>query len=104
MSTTENNTMTLNGVEYVRKDSIQQSAPLGPCRIIVADRGWVFVGNCEDHADGSVTITNCRNIRRWGTTAGLGELIDGPKPSTKADLYGTVRCTPIASIAVRGGW
>lgn len=99
------NTLTLNGVEYVRKDSLSHiSQPMGDIRIIIADRGWVFVGNCEDHDDGSVTITNCRNIRKWGTTTGLGELMNGPKSGTVADAYGTVRTMPIASIAVAKGW
>lgn len=97
-------TLTINGVEYVRKDSIPTQQAIGDCRIIVADRGWVFVGNCEDHPDGSVTITNCKNIRKWGTTAGLGELVNGPRPATVADNYGTVRCLPVATIAVRRGW
>ena len=96
--------LTLNGIEYVRKDSIAAPPAMGPVRIVVADRGWVFVGNCQDHADGSVTITNCRNIRRWGTTAGLGELVNGPKAETKADAYGIVRTLPLLSIAVVKGW
>jgi hypothetical protein len=105
MTSIDHNSLTLNGVEYVRKDSIPEtSQPIGPVRIIIADRGWVFVGNCEDHEDGTVTITNCRNIRKWGTSAGLGELIDGPKSGTVADSYGTVKCLPIATIAVRKGW
>jgi hypothetical protein len=105
MTTINHNTLTLNGVEYVRADSVPAAVTeIGPVRIIIADRGWVFVGNCEDHENGSVTITNCRNIRKWGTTAGLGELIDGPKSGTVADSYGTVKCMPIATIAVRKGW
>lgn len=94
----------IDGVEYIRRDSIQQTTPIGDVRIIVADRGWVFVGNCQDHEDGSVTITNCRNIRQWGTTEGLGQLVNGPLSGTKADNYGTVRCTPVVSIAVNKGW
>ena len=97
--------LTLNGVEYIRKDSIApQSQPMGDVRIIIADRGWVFVGNCQDHSDGTVTITNCKNIRKWGTSTGLGELVNGPKSGTVADAYGTVRSLPIASIAVVKGW
>jgi hypothetical protein len=105
MTEINHNTLTLNGVEYVRKDSISQGSPvIGDVRIIIADRGWVFVGNCQDHADGSVTITNCRNIRKWGTSAGLGELVNGPLSGTVADKYGTVRTLPIATIAVVKGW
>ena len=98
------NNLTLNGVEYIRKDSIPSAQPMGPVRIIIADRGWVFVGNCEDNSDGTVSITNCRNIRKWGTNTGLGELVNGPKSGTVADAYGTVRCLPIATIAVAKGW
>ena len=105
MTEINHNTLTLNGVEYVRKDSIPQGSPvMGDVRIIIADRGWVFVGNCQDHADGSVTITNCRNIRKWGTSNGLGELVNGPLSGTVADNYGTVRTLPIATIAVVQGW
>ena len=92
----------INGTKYVRADSVPQK--IGPTQIIVADRGWIFVGTVEDHEDGSVTITNCQNIRRWGTTKGLGELQDGPTAKTVADPYPSVRCTPIVRIAVRRGW
>ena len=105
MTEINHNTLTLNGVEYVRKDSIPAGSPvIGDVRIVIADRGWVFVGNCQDHDDGTVTITNCRNIRKWGTTAGLGELANGPKSGTVADNYGSVRTNPIATIAVVKGW
>ncbi len=108
MSTVINATeLEVNGVKYVRADSIPATQPvrdIGPTRIIVADRGWVFVGNCEDNTDGTVTIRNARNIRLWGTTKGLGELADGPLSSTKHDLYGEVRCTPVLTINVRKGW
>lgn len=94
--------MVIDGVEYVRADSV---TPIGDWRIIVADRGWVFVGACEDNDDGSVTLRNARNIRRWGTAKGLGELVHGPLEDTQHDAYGTVRCTPIVQIAVKkGAW
>lgn len=98
--------VTINGKTYIPRELVTASATsIGPCRIIVADRGWVFVGNCEDHEDGSVTIRNARNIRNWGTSRGLGELSDGPIPNkTKFDDYGVVRCTPIIQINVNSGW
>ena len=100
-------TLVIDGepVDFVRKDSVNATPlEIGEKRIIVADRGWIFVGACADNADGSVTITNARNIRRWGTSKGLGELQNGPLQNTVADTYGTVRVTPIVQIAVIGGW
>jgi len=94
--------VTIKGVRYVPADSVKPE--IGEKRIIVADRGWVFVGTCEDHPDGSVTLRGAKNIRRWGTTAGLGQLVNGPLSNTVADNYGTVRVTPIAQIAILGGW
>ena len=104
MSSTSIETIKINGVDYVRADSVSSVRDIGPVRIIVADRGWVFVGNCEDNEDGSVTIRNARNIRMWGTTSGLGQLVNGPTSETKYDQYGEVRCTPILHINVIKGW
>lgn len=65
--------------------------------IVIADRSWVFVGNVEID-DKYCKITNAKNIRRWGTTKGLGEIaINGPTDNTVLDDYGTVTL-PITSI------
>ena len=59
--------------------------------ICVMDRGFVYVGNLTI-ANGIVTIADAKNIRRWGTTAGLGQLVEhGAQADTKLDAYGTVR-------------
>ncbi len=68
--------------------SIQPKRDLGT-QIVVADRGFVYVGKVTvdgDHA----TITNARNIRKWGTSNGLGELVDGPTKDTVLDQVGEV--------------
>lgn len=66
-------------------------------KIAVLDRGWVYVGACAQEGE-TLVIRNARNIRRWGTTGGLGELAaKGPQPETKLDDYGTVRA-PIRSV------
>ena len=99
------NTLKIDDVEYIRADRVPaNSPPIGDKRIIAADRGWVFVGDCVDNDDGSVTIYNAQNIRRWGTTKGLGELATGPTSETIRDLYGTVKVTPIVTIGVTEGW
>jgi hypothetical protein len=58
-------------------------------KIVVLDRGFVYVGKVADEGE-NIRITNCRNIRRWGTSKGLGELVGGPTPATQLDLVGEV--------------
>lgn len=59
-------------------------------KIAVLDRGFVYAGLCHTE-DGALVITNAQNIRRWGTTAGLGQLaMKGPQANTKMDAAGTV--------------
>lgn len=58
-------------------------------KIVVLDRGFVYVGKVADEGE-NLRITNCRNIRRWGTTKGLGELVEGPTKDTKLDVVGEV--------------
>ena len=57
--------------------------------IAVLDRGFVYVGRCSV-ADGTLRITQARNIRRWGTTNGLGELRNGPLKDTVLDDVGEI--------------
>lgn len=58
-------------------------------RIVVLDRGFVYAGQVTEQPD-RIVITNAVNIRYWGTTNGLGELVAGPTPKTKLDRVGTV--------------
>jgi hypothetical protein len=68
-------------------------------QIIIAERGWVFVGDCSRDGD-QLIIANARNVRRWGTTSGLGQLAkDGPQAETQLDDYGTVRIHVLAVVA-----
>ena len=97
-------TVMIGDVKYIREDAVKTPVELGDKRIVVAERGWVFVGDCTDNEDGSVTIENTQNIRRWGTSRGLGELVNGPLTNTKYDPYGTVKTKSIAEIAVVKGW
>lgn len=68
-------------------------------QIIVAERGWVFVGDCSRDGD-QLVISNAYNVRRWGTTEGLGQLAKaGPQEGTQLDHYGTVRIHVLAVVA-----
>ena len=67
-------------------------------QVIIADRGWIYVGKVSRDGD-QIVITDCYNVRRWGTTSGLGELaLLGPRAETQLDRYGTVRLHVLASL------
>ena len=75
-------------------------------QIVVIDNGFVHVGNCSITA-GFLKISNCRNIRVWGTTAGLGELAGGPTAKTVCDKCGVVLVPAgrvVFYMAAEGGW
>jgi len=66
-------------------------------QIVVLQRGWVVVGDVSRDGD-EVTVENASVIRIWGTTKGLGELVNGPTASTKLDPAGTVRAHALAVV------
>lgn len=77
----------INGKKYVREDCITN----GELRIVIGDRGWVFVGQYSE-SDGIAILANASIIRRWGTTKGLGELAEkGPLQNTTLDPCPSVR-------------
>lgn len=87
-------TLSVNGVEYVRADSVSTpTGPPTPIQIVVIEGRWNIVGNVEHHDDGSLTITSAHVIRYWGTTKGLGQLAQSGPVSGKTilDKVGTVR-------------
>lgn len=87
----------IDDVEYVRADVATKCE--GDIKIVVADRGFVFIGRVKHEPD-FVVVTNAKNIRVWGTTKGLGELVAGPTSKTVLDAIGTVRIPNRAVIAI----
>lgn len=68
-------------------------------QIVILDRGFVYVGDVSVDDD-LVTIAAAQNVRRWGTTQGLGELAaKGPLKATALDPAGLVRAPMRAVIA-----
>lgn len=84
----EPSTIKINEVEYVRKDSTQPAE--GNIKIAILDRGFVYVGYVKEDGD-FIILTHAQNIRKWGTSRGLGELVNGPLSGTICDATGTVR-------------
>lgn len=86
--------ITIYGVEYAPVNSESRRK-----EIVVAHRGFVFMGDVE--RDGrQIIIHNAKNIRRWGTTYGLGQIAkEGPTSETKLDDAGTVQMHELAVVA-----
>lgn len=68
----------------------ESAASLNGQHIVVLDRGFVYVGEVSHEGD-FLILHNAKNIRRWGTSKGLGELVSGPTPSTVVDPVGEVK-------------
>lgn len=70
--------LSVNGVEYVPKNSLSQKEFAGPIKIVILQRGWVMVGRFERNGS-DCKLHNASVIRIWGTTKGLGEIaLGGP--------------------------
>jgi hypothetical protein len=69
-------------------------------KIVILQRGWVFIG--EFSQDGqNCKLENACNIRRWGTSVGLGQLaLSGKQPETKLDKVGTVSFHELTTVAI----
>lgn len=75
-------------------------------QIVVLDKGFVYVGEAAIDRE-FVTLTNARNIRRWGTSSGLGELVNGPLKNTVVDASGDLLIPMRAIIhfmSINKGW
>lgn len=92
--------VTLDGVEYVRADSVKATPPQGSSiRIVILQRGWVMIGYYTESGDNCV-LDNAHVIRRWGTTNGLGELAnEGKKTNTKLEPTGHVEFHKLTVVA-----
>lgn len=86
----------IDGVEYTAENS-------GDIKIVILQRGWVFIGKFERNGN-DCKLTNASNIRKWGTTKGLGELAMGKTEDTVLDkCNGTVEfdyLTVVATLSV----
>jgi hypothetical protein len=76
-------TIKIDNVEYVRKDSVISSD--SPIKIVILQRGWVVVGRFSQEGH-NCKLDNAAVIRKWGTTKGLPEIaLDGPTKNTVLD-------------------
>lgn len=92
------NELEVNGKTYVLKGS-QKTAPTGNIKIAILQRGWIFVGRFSK-VGSDCKLENAYNIRNWGTTKGIGELVDGPTSKTVLDATPTVNFHEMTIVAL----
>ena len=84
-------TITINGVDYVCADSV--STPVAGTRaVIVVDRGWIFAGDVT-RENGRVKLKRALHVFKWAAVGFAGMIAD----TTKADLR------PIADVDIPEG-
>ena len=90
----------IDGVEYVRKDSVKaRSMKPSKKQIVILQRGWVVVGDLAKGKGPEQELLDASVIRIWGTKKGLGEIaLNGPTPTTILDACGTVRFHEMAVV------
>ena len=84
-----------------RSGAAVEAPKIEPTRkqIVICQRGFVYVGDVAREGS-DLVILNAKNIRKWGTTYGLGQLaMEGKTSETKLDLAGTVRVHELAVVA-----
>lgn len=84
MSKVNLNELEINGTIYVPKDSVTQQVFTGDIKIVVLQRGWIYIGRFVREGN-DCKLLNASCIRIWGTTKGLQELVNGPTSATKLD-------------------
>ena len=70
------NTITVNGVDYVCADQVQQT-PVGNRAVVVVDRGWIFAGDIT-RENGRIKLTRAVHVFRW-ESIGFDGMISNPK-------------------------
>jgi len=73
--------ISVNGVEYVRADSIPAAKPNGSRAVIVVDRGWIFAGDITREND-RIRISRAVWVFCW-ESCGFAKVIEDP---SKADI------------------
>ena len=84
-------TLTINGVDYVRADSVTP-APSGCRAVVVVDRGWIFAGDVT-RENGRIVLSRAVWVFTW-ESCGFAKVIEAP---SKADIR------PIANVEIPEG-
>jgi hypothetical protein len=66
--------ISINGVEYVRADSVAAAKPNGNRAVIVVDRGWIFAGDVT-REDGRIRLSRAVWVFKW-QSCGFSKVIE----------------------------
>lgn len=118
MTDINNDTLTLNGVEYIRKDkALTVPVPEGNYSIVRCRNAGVHAGYVVKRENGIIYLENSRRLWRWWSKATLSELaMEGPLQSKmehqkygcvlpqlalmESDVCEMIPCTQAARIAI----
>jgi len=73
-------TISINGIDYVRADSLPTVAPNGNRAVVVVDRGWIFADDLT-RQDGRIRLSRALHVFKW-ESIGFAKMIE----TAKADL------------------
>ena len=78
------NKIEINGVSYVREDSVAAAQPITESRaVVVVDRGWIFAGDVT-RENGRIRLTRAVWVFSW-ESIGFDGVIANPK-NLKANI------------------
>jgi hypothetical protein len=77
------NSVVINGITYFAEGTQNKNFD-GDIKIVVLQRGWIYIGRFE-RTGNDCKLYNSYCIRKWGTSKGLAELVNGPTEKTVLD-------------------
>lgn len=70
-------TITINGVQYVRADSLPAAKPSGNRAVVIIDRGFIYAGDVL-RENGRIKLSRCVWVFKW-KSCGFDAVINDPK-------------------------
>ena len=108
MSKNVPDTISIDNVVYVRKDSLQPVAKPGKRAVVVMDRGWIMAGDVE-YKEGRIYLTRVIHVRKWDSVGFDGMVKDPSSSKVKPYLFPLPDCdfpctTELFKIPISDNW
>jgi len=96
------NIITVNGIDYVKADTVITTLSDAQHVIVIAPNGWIFVGQVTDApvTENGISLLNASVVRRWTNGKGIGGLIkEANKSEYTLDPCGSIHVhNPLVTI------